>query len=150
MFPHTCPFIVYPSLYDAHTLARALDVTGGDALLSWIIEETEPNLALARLSMEPARTAAAPLFEARPHIYDKLPAYEHLLPKGKQGFGSIAKAVEDDDTKREADSARPGSLESTPAPIAARKDERGVEENICGTRSKRSRSRTAGRPACSR
>ena len=103
MFPRTCPFIVYPSLYDPHTLARALDAAGGDALLSWILEETEPNLALARLSMEPARTAAAPLFEARPHIYDKLPAYKHLLPKGKQGFGSIAKAVEDDDTKREAE-----------------------------------------------
>jgi hypothetical protein len=112
LFPKISPLVVYPSLYDPAVMARALDKTPD--LLTWMLEDTDPSLALAVLARDPVRTTAAPLFEARAHMFDNLPQYKHLLPAGKRGFDTLAKSAEDQDNKREADMYRAGGGQLDP------------------------------------
>jgi hypothetical protein len=112
LFPRIGPLVVYPSLYDPAVMARALEPSPD--LLTWMLEDTDPSLALTCLAREPVRTTAAPLFEARSHMFDKLPQYKHLLPAGKRSFDALANAAEDSDSKREAEMYRDGGGQLDP------------------------------------
>lgn len=106
MLPHTSPLVVFPVLYDSHALAAAL--AANDDLIEWMLEETDPSLALARLSLEPARAKAAELLAQRDHVYDKLPAFKHLLPRGRDAFNTLVRSANDQDVTDEASRYKDG------------------------------------------
>lgn len=117
IFPRVSPLMLYPTLYDPTVMTHALKASPD--LLAWMLEDTDPSLALSCLARDGVRGVAAPIFETRSHIADQLPQYKHLLPAGKQAFDTIAKTVTNEDTKEEAKEYKEGSVEAE-APVEAR------------------------------
>jgi hypothetical protein len=115
LFPHLSPFLVYPSLHEPSTLAKAL--MAAPELLTWMLDDADPSFALGALAREPVRTVAAPLFEARAHMYEKLPQYKHLLPAGKRGFDALSAKAENEGSKREAEIYVAGDATLDPVPV---------------------------------
>jgi hypothetical protein len=126
------PFIVFPALRDAATLAKALDQTPD--LLHWIFEDTEPSLALTRLSREPVRKIAGELMEMRSTVYAGLPAYQHLTEDGRRGFDKLDKHITDRTSKDESGGTE-RTWSTTSPPTNARRRSRRRASGSSGTRS---------------
>lgn len=111
MFPLS-PFLIFPTLTDPASLAKALDKNGG--LLSWLLSAGEANEVLAVLSRDPARQHATDAFESDTDLLKRFPRYKFLLPEAKAGADVITKSIEDDDAREEAAEYRAGNMAPEP------------------------------------
>ena len=118
MFAELSPLVVFPSLRDPAMLATALNDNAD--LLAWILDDSDPNYALATLSRDPVRAIAADLIETRASAYQGFPAYAHLSPEGQRGIDAITSKVADADTKSSLTAYREGDVV-----IASDDDKRG-------------------------
>ncbi len=106
LFGFNSPIDVFPSLKQPANLAAAL--VNNDALLEWMLEETEPSYALSLLSRDPVRPIATGLMENRATVYSNLPAYDLLLPEGQKGYDALHKGIKDDDSREQSTAYKDG------------------------------------------
>ncbi|MBA3395874.1 MAG: hypothetical protein H0T89_24800 [Deltaproteobacteria bacterium] len=106
LFGFNSPVDVFPSLKQPANLAAAL--VNNDALLEWLLEETEPSYALSLLSRDPVRPIATGLMENRATVYSNLPAYDLLLPEGQKGYDALHKGIKDDDSREQSTAYKDG------------------------------------------
>jgi hypothetical protein len=83
--------VVFRALGDAAQLAAALGRDPG--LLELLLAGAEPNRVADLIAREPARAAAEPILEARPHLVEKLPRYKHMTAQGRAAIDRLAKAA---------------------------------------------------------
>lgn len=106
LFGFNSPVDVFPSLKQPANLAAAL--VNNDALLEWMLEETEPSYALSLLSRDPVRPIATGLMENRATVYSNLPAYDLLLPEGQKGYDALHKGIKDDESREQSTAYKDG------------------------------------------